>query len=251
LTDYLVSGARVPPPPRVDVPEAELRAWVGHYHLANPRMQLVAFIQRLLPALVVSLEDGRLVVDDPIPRARLPLVALGHDRFRYDAASGSHVAFGRDTEGRRALHHSGMYFVEEPAFLASLFAYGARAVFWLLLSALALPFAAIAWRGRAAPMGWAWPLVSLVSLFAVPTLFVAAAIAHALGDCNAYTVGICALTVAFAVGAVGATVQAVRRLGQPLPLIVRLHRLMVAVAALSATVFFAYYRLVGICLWRY
>jgi hypothetical protein len=44
-----------------------------------------------------------------------------------------------------------MYFVEEPAYLAPMFDYGARAVWWLLVSALALPLAAVAWRGRAAP----------------------------------------------------------------------------------------------------
>ena len=41
------------------------------------------------------------------------------------------------------------------------------------------------------------------------------------------------------------------RIGQPLPAIVRLHRLAVALAATAAAGFFAYYGLIGICLWRY
>ena len=251
VTDYLVGSVRTPPPPAVDVPERELRTWVGHYHVANPRHQLFAFLQRLGGDFVISVDHGRLFVDDPIIGMRRPLIPLGQGRFRFDGQSGSHFAFGRDADGRRVMYNWGLYCIEEPAFLAPLFEYGARAVFWLLVSALAFPLAALVWRRRGAPIGWGWPLLSTASFFAVPTLFVAGAMSHALGDCNVYTVGICAFSIAFAVGAIGSAVQAARRLAQPLPAIVRVHRLLVAGAALSATVFFAYYRLLGICLWRY
>ena len=235
----------------VDVPEAELRAWVGHYRFANPRMQLFAFLQRMHRGFALSVDHGRLLLDDSLANKRVELTPLGGGRFRYPGVSGSHVAVGRDADGKRVLFNWGVYLVEEPAWVAPLFDYGVPAVFWLLVSALALPIAALVWRGRAAPIGWAWPLLSTTSLFAVPALFIAAALSHTLGERNAYTVGICAFTVAFAAGAVAATVQAVRRLGQPLPLIVRLHRLAIALAALSATIFFAYYRLIGIRLWSY
>lgn len=250
VTQYLVRVLPAPPP-AVDVPASELRGWAGSYHFANPRMQLFAFLQRLDGDFVVRFADGRLVVDDPIARAPFALVPLGERRFRYGWANGSHVAFGRDTEGRRVLCNWGVYAVEEPAWVAPLFGYGSRAVFWLLLSALALPIAAVVWRGRGARVGWAWPMLSTVSFFATPFLFVAAAVAHGLGECSAYTVGICACTIAFAVGAVVASWQAVRGLGQSLPVLLRLHRLAVALAALAATIFFAYYRILGICLWRY
>jgi CubicO group peptidase (beta-lactamase class C family) len=251
LLDYLLGGVYQPPPPPVEIPEAELRPWVGHYHFANPRNQLFAFLLRLDRDLIVSLEDHHLVVEDPYFHARLPLLPLGQNRFRFEGQLGSHVAFGHDSEGRRVLFYSGMYFVEERAFIALLFHYGARAVFWLLLSALALPLAALVWRRRGARVGWPWPLLSTASFFAVPVLFVAGAIANDLGECNVHTVGIFLFTLAFGAGAVGSLVQAVRRLRQPLPMIVRLHRLAVACAAVLATGFFAYYRILGICLWRY
>lgn len=250
VTQYLVGRAPAPPP-AVDVPASELRAWVGSYHLANPRMQLFAFLQRLGADFVVRFVDGRLVVDDPFVRAPLPLVPLGERRFRYESSRGSHLAFARDADGQRVLFNWGIYAVEEPAWIAPLFGYGARAVFWLLVSALALPIAAVVWRRRGARVGWGWPMLATVSFFATPFLFVGAAVAHGLGECSAYTVGICACTIAFAAGAVGASWQAVRGLGQPLPALLRLHRLAVALAALAATIFFAYYRILGICLWRY
>jgi CubicO group peptidase (beta-lactamase class C family) len=250
VTDYLVRKAP-PPPPRVDVPAAELARWQGDYHFANPRLQLVAFIVRLLPALRLTVHEGRLFLHDPNRSLREELIPLGSGRFRFAGQSGSHFMVGHDAEGRRVLVGDGAYLVEEPAWMTPLFGYGARAVWWLLLSVLALPIAALVWRRRAAPLGWGWPMLSTVSFIATPILFVSAAMAHRLGECNAYTVGICAATIAFPVGALGALSVAVRRLGQPLPVIVRLHRLAIALAASSAAVYFAWYGLVGIRLWRY
>ena len=251
VTQYLVGRASAPPP-AVDVPAAELRGWVGAYHLANPRMQLFAFLQRLDGDFVVRFVDGKLVVDDPIAHKTMKLVPLGGGRFRYEGVAGSHIALSRDAAGRRVFFNWGIYAVEEPAWWAPAFAAAARAIVWLLLSALALPIAAVVlWRQGGARVGWLWPTLSAFSFFAVPVLFFRAAEAHALGERNSCTVGICALTIAFAAGAILGSLRALGGLGQPLPLVVRLHRLAVALAALSATVFFAYYRILGIRLWSY
>ncbi len=252
LTDYLLDGARLPnPPPPVVVPEAQLRAWQGHYHLANPRHQLEAFLWRLEPAVSLRVESGHLYLSEPYRALQLELLPLGGGRFRFPGHSGSHFAVGRDAEGRRVLVGNGGYFVEEPGWWTPCFYYGARAVLWLLLSALALPLAALLWRRQGAPIGWGWPMLSALSFFGTPWLFFAGARSHALGECNAYTVGICALTLGFAAGAVASLVQAVRLLEQPLPAIVRLHRLAVSIAATAGSVFFTYYHLIGIRLWRY
>ncbi len=251
MTEYLVG--RVPaPPPAVDVPAAELRAWVGAYHLANPRMQLFAFLQRLGGDFVVRFSDGKLVVDDPLAHRPFTLVPLGGGRFPYPSSSGSHNAVARDADGRRVLFNWGIHAVEEPAWIAPLFGWGARAVVWLLLSALALPIAALVlWRSGGARVGWLWPTLSATSFFGVPVLFVQAAMTHTLGERNRCTVAICAGTIAFAVGALLGTWRALRGVGDALPLVVRLHRLAVALAALAATIFFAWYGLIGIRLWSY
>jgi len=46
IIDYLLRGQAVPPPPRAEVPERELRRWIGTYHSASPRHQLFAFLER-------------------------------------------------------------------------------------------------------------------------------------------------------------------------------------------------------------
>jgi hypothetical protein len=252
IVEFLLQGAPPSPPPRVDVDERELAAFAGDYGLANPRQQLLAFVERLSPALRLYVVDGRLhLTQAPRPRFDVELVPLGGGRFRLPMHSGSHIALAHDGDGRRVLVVHPAYLVEQPRWLGPLVYYAARAIFWLLFSSLALPIAALIWRQRGVPVGWGWPLLALVSFVATPVLFVAAALQHGLGERTPLTVGICATTIAFAVAAAGALVQPLRRWRQPLPAILKLHRLLVGLAAAGAAAYFASHRLIGICLWRY
>ena len=251
VVDYLVRDAP-PPPPAVDSDERELRAWTGDYGFASPRHQLFAFLSPLSPALQLEVRGGRLHLGQH-PRARLDvaLVPLGDGRFRFPERSGSHVALAHDGDGRRVLVVDNAYFVAQPRWLAPLGDYATRAVSWLMLSALALPLAALAWRRRGARVGWRWPMLALVSFQATPLLFVAAAERRVLGERNALTVGVCVATIVFAVAAVASLARALAGLRQPLPVVVRAHRLLVAVALATAAGYAAWFGLVGICTWRY
>jgi hypothetical protein len=254
VVDYLLADAPPPsPPPPVRVDERELRQWVGDYGFANPRQQLFASLERLVrPGLRIRLVAGRLrLTEHPFGRLDVALLSLGGGRFRYPLHSGSNVALAHDAEGRRAVVVNGQYLVEEPGWLAPLYCYGLRALLWLLLSALALPVAALIWRRRGVPVGWAAPLVAAVSFFATPVLFVVAVQLGIFGERNPLTLAIFGCTIAFALGAFVALMQALVRLGQPLPLIVRLHRLMIAIVATAAAAFFAAHGLIGLRLWSY
>lgn len=251
LLDYLLHQTPTPPPARVPVDERELRSWQGTYHATNPRHSLFAFLGRTASGLELSVDGGRLYLIVRGSGRREELIPLGDGRFRMAHMSGAHLLLGRDEEGRRALVDMGLYCVEEPRFIAPLYYFGARAVVWLLLSALALPLAALWLRRQGQRVGWFWPLVCAVSFFGTPWLFIAGLEGMALGERNGYTIGVCALTIAFAVGAVASTLQALRRIRQPIALVIRLHRVCIALAALAATVFFASYGLIGIRLWQW
>lgn len=251
LLAYALAGAPMPRPPTVAVPVEQLRAWEGNYHLVSVRFALYRFLARIEPSLVLRLVDGELTVGvEPGQLRRVPLIALGDDRFRLSGHGGSHILLDRDRDGRRRLYINGATFSEEPRWLTATGYFGARAIFWLMLSGLLLPLLALLARGRAS-LGSAWPLVSIASFLAVPWLYVAGAMALSLGERNRYTVGIAAATIVFAVSAVAGAIDAARVLGRPLPLPLRLHRLAVALAAVVATIFFASFGLIGICLWRY
>jgi hypothetical protein len=72
-----------------------------------------------------------------------------------------------------------------------------------------------------------------------------------LGERNLYTVGICALTLVFAAGAVGSMVQAILWLPRPGGWLVKLHRVCFGLAACCATAYLAAYGIIGIRLWSY
>jgi CubicO group peptidase (beta-lactamase class C family) len=251
LVEYLLAGAHVPPPPRRQVPEDELRGWAGTYHIAAPRHQLFAFVERMLPGIELFVEGGRLYARDvPANSRSVELVPLGGDRFRLPAACGSHITFGRDRDGRRIFVVSGAYFVEEPRARSLAFAIVPVVCLWLLASGIVFPLALF--RRRVGPTpGIGWPVCTALSFFAVPHLFLTALESAAWGERNLYTVGIFVLTLVFAFGSMANAVQALRWLPRPGSIAGKLHRLMFATAACAATAYLGAYGIIGIRLWSY
>jgi CubicO group peptidase (beta-lactamase class C family) len=251
IIDYLLRGQTVQPPPRVEVAEAELRRWVGSYHFAAPRFQLMAFRERLAPGVEFFVDRGRLYAR-PLPGDEPPveLIPLGGDRFRTPWASGSYLAFGHDREGRR-IHLIGHdYFVEEPRSRTLGFAFGPVICIALLGTGLLMPLAALIRPGRPSP-GIGWPLCVTLSLFLAPRLFDIAVDRGILGECNPYTVGLFVLSLVFPLATLVTTVQALTWLPQPGSVVAKLHRLLFAAAACCTTAYLAAYGMLGIRMWAY
>lgn len=251
LIEYLLAGTPVPPPPRAVVPEDELRRWVGTYHAAAPRHQLLAAVERAAPGLELFVERGRLFARRmPASGAPVELIPLGGDRFRVPTASAGHLRFGRDREGRRVLAADVGYFVEEPRARTLVFAVGPPICLWILGTGLYLPIGLFRRRARRGP-GSGWPICTSLALFGAGHLFTAALDPFVLGELNLYTVGIFVLTIAFAIGSFGSMVQALHWLPRPASIATRIHRLCFGLAACCATAYLAAYGLIGIRLWSY
>jgi CubicO group peptidase (beta-lactamase class C family) len=252
LVEYLLVGTSVRPPPRAVVPEDELRRWEGTYHLAAPRHQMLAFIERMLPGLELVVEGSRLFARRvPGSGEQLELVPLGGDRFRLARACGSHITFGLDKDGRRIFAAGSGYFREEPRSRTIAFALGPVVCITLLGSGLWILLLGV-FRRRVGPTpSLGWPACVLAPLFGVPRLFDAAIDASVLGECNLYTVGIFVGTLMFALGSMGTAAQALAWLPRPGTLIGKLHRLVFALAACCATAYLAAYEIIGIRLWSY
>src|SRR5262249_32181856 len=150
---------------------------------------------------------GRLYVGTvPALVPRLELVPLGGDRFRARPASGSHIAFGRDVEGRRTLTVGGAYFVEEPRWRTLFFTLAPPIVVWILATGVLLPLAVFRRRTRPGP-GFGWPLAASLCFFAMPRLFFDLPFVR-LGELNLHTFGIFVFSIGFAVASIGSAVQA-------------------------------------------
>jgi CubicO group peptidase (beta-lactamase class C family) len=251
LVEYLLRHETVPPPPRAEVPDAELARWAGTYHTAAPRHQLLAFLERLAPGIELHVERGRLFART-VPAAGEPveLIPLGGDRFRLPGASGGQIQLGRDREGRRIAVAHLQYLVEEPRARSLAFAVAPGICLAILMTGLVLPFGALRRRVGPAP-GYGWPLSVSAACVAVPRLFLAALDPFTLGELNVYTAGIFVGTLVFAAGAAGSLVQALRWLPLPGPILGRLHRLVFGLAACCATAYLGGYGIIGIRLWSY
>jgi CubicO group peptidase (beta-lactamase class C family) len=251
LVEYLLTGATVRPPPSAVVPEDELRRWTGTYHMAAPRMQLLAFLDRIQPGIELFVDDRRLYVRSvPSGGWTVELVPLGGDRFRLSGASAGHITFGRDREGRRIFVASGAYFLEEPRARSLAYCIAPSICIWLIATGMVFPFSLF--RRRVGPTPSVLPpLCTTVSLFALPQLFFAGARATVLGEPNLYTVGICVLSLGFALGSMATMVQALQWLPRPGSITGKLHRLLFAAAACTVTAYLTAYEIIGIRLWSY
>jgi CubicO group peptidase (beta-lactamase class C family) len=251
LVEYLLQYETVPPPPRAEVPEAELARWAGTYHTASPRHQLMAFVERLAPGIELYVERGRLFARTvPASGEPIELIPLGGDRFRLPEASGGQIQLGRDREGRRIAVAHMQYLVEEPRARSLAFAVAPGICLAILMTGLVLPFSALRRRVGPAP-GYGWPLCVTASCVAVPRLFLAALDPFTLGELNVYTAGIFVGTLVFAAGSAGSLVQALCWLPLPGSILGRLHRLVFGLAACCATAYLGAYGIIGIRLWSY
>ena len=251
IVEYLLAGASVPrPPPRVPVPEADLRRWAGVYHSAAPHHQLFAFRNRLDPGVELFVDGGRPYLRRvPDDGWRSELVPLGGDRFRARWASGSHIAFGHDPQGRRIFVNHNHYSVEEPRSRTLAFVIAPRICSAILATSLAL--AVVLPRRRRRSPGLGWPVLTSLAFVAVPHVFQAALEAFALHDRIGPAVGLCVLTLAFAIGAAGSAVQALAWLPRPGPVIAKLYGLVFAATACCVTGYLGAYGIIGIRLWSY
>jgi CubicO group peptidase (beta-lactamase class C family) len=254
VVEYLLAGAPPPPPPppRAPVSDAELRRWAGTYHAAAPRHQLFAFLDRMTPGLELFVDDGRLWIQlvPAIASLKLELVPLGDDRFRLPGATGSHIAFRLDRDGRRIFVIDNVYFAEEPRALAWALFVVPLASLVILATGIALLPIAVRRRTRRSPR-YGWQFTAGFCVVAMPHLVDASFGAGGLGVFSIYTLGICLLTLVFAIASIGSAVHAIQWLRPPGRIVGKLYRLGFGLAACWMTAYLAAYGIIGIRLWSY
>jgi CubicO group peptidase (beta-lactamase class C family) len=194
-----------PPPPRYPTDE-ELDRATGFYGFANPRHEIVGFIERLVTGFEIVREGDHLVMR-PLVGDPVPLVPTADGGFRLPGESGTTIRFTQDRGGDDVLVVHWMYLERGSAWLARLELRAVRAAMQIMLtSALGL----FLWLVLLLPARryfpesidprdailCAWPGLASLAFYGFIAIVQAVPI-ETLMTRNAVTMTLCALTIAF------------------------------------------------------
>ena len=215
LFGYLTRGGTFVPPRAA----ASERPGAGHFSFENPRNEVFAFIDQAFSGWDVSDSDDGIRVDDLIGES-YTLVPAADGAYRRPNECGSTVRFLTGADGTPLMITSFNYGEAAPGWFAHLrrfllvFAFKLLA-FAPLWAGIMLGLGAIQRRRILPPALVVWPAVAGLCCFALPKLLVHAFDAGVIGVVHPLTVGVCVLSLVFAVASVASLITALRWLVRP------------------------------------
>jgi len=239
---------------------AEAADYAGWYVPAAPRGEMMHFVFNLLGLSRVRFADGKLLLTrlGEIDQAFMP---VGGTEFRYLPKEGAAepvataMLMRPNAEGRFA-------FLGTTIQQISVFGAWTRIVLilWFLLALVATALYAPFWmigglfKKRRRPQERAmrlWPLIALLSLVVFATLvqFAGADAISRLGHMTVYSVGICLSTVLFAFASVASALSLGQAWKREIRGFTRWHSVLVTAGLLIATLYLAYWGVIGIRTW--
>lgn len=277
---YLTRGMKLPEPPSIELPVEELERYIGQYELASPRFALLAFVDRVLLDVRVSLVDGALELQlGNIARTRLIATAPG--QFRLPGHSGPMVAFATDERGRRVLALADLSFHEVDSWWTSHRRSVLTTSIWLMdigffWNIVWLPgwFILVVRARRSFPLPKdALPALACACFLVMQKSFVAGWASGALGEVSALSLIFLFATVLFPLLSVLALVSAIRGLRRNheqdalLDALVeeagyitqiysdgwqrQLYHVGTALACVSMSLYLGYHGIIGLCTWTW
>jgi len=261
LFAYLTRDRTLPEPPSAAPDHEAIAAAAGHYGLANPRVELFGFLERVVVGLRVRPAVRGIELELPTGAA-VELLATGDGGFRHPLEGGTSVRLTSDREGRRVLVTGFGYFEQGSSGWA-------RARMLALQAGLvAIPLAlcwALGWsllagvrraRGHAPAPGalalHGWPAAASLWFVAMLALMVAIGRREAFATANPLTVGLFASSLAFAGCSAAAAASAVRaNLRATIHILARLVPTFTSFACFALAVYLAMHDIIGLRLWRW
>src|SRR5688500_6929402 len=110
---YLKTDVEAPPKPEAQVGAAVLREYEGYYHQANPRHQVMAFVEWLRAGQQVRVNGSRLEVT-PVFGPATTLIPVSNNLFRLDVDPEATRAFTTDANGTMVLTGGSLYLEQRP-----------------------------------------------------------------------------------------------------------------------------------------
>jgi CubicO group peptidase (beta-lactamase class C family) len=243
--------------PVVSLTQSELESFAGYYSPRAPRNQLGSFLEELTGGARVRAESGHLLLSGLFANNPEKLLPVGRTLFRGEKEPEATAVFFSDPSGTKVLVSAGTDGVPYGERESIFWPYARLALLCLcaLLLASSLLFAlvwAVRWvlgkmKGVQHLSVRAVPLVATLLLVAV--LFSMTKIFDDLGAINLWTVTIFAGTILFALLSLVGLWLAVRVPRSEIRRDVRIHSLLVSLACVVLTVFFASWHLLGLRVW--
>jgi len=239
---------------------ADAADYAGWYEPDSPRMELAHFIERLAGLSLARLKDGKLLLTNLGGRNQT-FLPVADSQFRYVPKKdlpqpvATLLLLAPNEEGR--FIQAGVTMKRIPTWLAILEI--ALTVF-VLLSLVSIPIYAPFWilgglsKKRRRPQERAmrtWPLVAVLSLIAFVVIFILCGddLIARLGNLTAWSVAIFLDTIVLAVASVASAIALWRAPAGAVRRGVRRYSMAVTVALLIATVYFAYWGIIGLRTW--
>ena len=248
---YLKRDVEPPLGPRADVDTQTQAQYVGYYHDANPRNQIVWPLQNLLTGQTIVLNGSELQTVSLFGN-RERLIPVTNASYRLEREVGASRVFTRNDDGSMVLAGGGVYAVRQPRWKIEV----VRVSVWAsLLTVCSVVLAGFVWLvrvRRARPRGF-WLLKLAILACPLPFLIAAAVIAwtpgHLQGTRNFGTYSLCVATLAVPALSAVVTLLAIgaRRQNASRWLVVYAHIVALAMAGLA--LYLGSNDLLGLRLW--
>lgn len=159
---YLKADVEAPPKPEAQVGEAVLREYEGYYHQANPRHQVMAFVEWLRAGQDVRVNGNHLEVTPVFGRATT-LIPVSNNLFRLDADPEPSRVFTTDAGGTMVLTGGSLYLERRPRWRVDVIRWPVLASAAMVLTPLLMMVPWIVHARLAEPKGFWWLKLSLLA----------------------------------------------------------------------------------------
>jgi CubicO group peptidase (beta-lactamase class C family) len=258
---YVTGKLQKPPLPPVASLPPNAAVYAGWYEPDSPRMELAHFLERLAGLSLVRFKDGKLLISSLNARNRA-FLPVADSQFRYvpkrdlPEPVATLLLLAPNEEGR-FIQAGGTTMKRIPAAMAIL---EIVLTIFVLLRLVSILIYAPFWilgglsKKRRRPLERAmriWPLVAVLSLMAFVVIFILCGddLIVRLGNLTAWSVALFLATIAFAVASVASAIALWRAPAGAVRRGVRRYSIAVTVALLIATVYFAYWGIIGLRTW--
>ena len=264
LRSYVIRDLKKPASPApFEVSEAHLNTFAGYYEPITPRMETMRFLERLLGTVYIDAEGEKLQARKLFGKSEewIP-VSEGHFRrtddpittaafLRGDSGETLLQSYAGSTRGNYRAISAWLVWIQwllAAVSLALMFSSVLFALVWvprkLFRRMKGVPYLSI----RIFPLFSILCLAGAFGLVVLASLDVDAFFAR-LGKMTIWSVAVSALTLLFAVGAVGGLVQIFRARKWPIRRLIYIHALLVALANVIVLLYLAYWGIIGLRTW--